>query len=216
MDSLIDLILEQQAILISLGVVGLVILLAVLIVLGSQFSKLTAKFKAAAELRAQKRRVEAEMRQAEAARRAAQAHVKNMARASKRILLEEAANEEAVVAAQTMDAAIDAAAMLAAAFAAPEDAQAAEQPAEGGVQGDAQAVSGDAASGTTPATTEETPQTPTAMKDLLTSVFVDEDAQERFDNLLRGFDPVDITKLEALSQQVAAQLRSALPAASGS
>jgi len=44
------------------------------------------------------------------------------------------------------------------------------------------------------------------MQDILSSVFVDEDAQARYAVLLSGLDSIDVSDLLALCQKVAGQL----------
>ncbi len=58
----------------------------------------------------------------------------------------------------------------------------------------------------TQSTTQE-PETSSAMQDLLSSVFQDDEALERFQVLLRGLDTVNINELESLCNTVANQLR---------
>lgn len=202
MSSLIELILEQQAILISLGVVGLVILLAVAIVVGVQLRKVMAKM---AVMRAQHK--------AEAARRAAAAAARKQAARARKRHADEAADEQESLAPTTL-------AGLAAFAEVPVEAAPTTEATPDAPSPDAAApaVTVLPATATTSAdtATPEESQTTDAMKDLLSSVFFDEGAQERFENLLRGYEAIDIDTLAQFSQQVANQLRNVLPAASGS
>jgi ABC-type microcin C transport system permease subunit YejB len=204
MSSLIELILEQQAILISLSVIGLVILLAVAIVVGVQVRKVMAKM---AVIRAQ-RKAEAERRKVEAAAR------KEAARARKRRAEETPDTEE--VLSPTIVAGLATFAEVP-----PETAPEEETTPENSAASPTAPTSAPAAvatdpAATTTASTEEASSSDDAMKDLLSSVFFDEGAQERFDNLLRGREPIDIGNLTQLSQKVATALKNAIPAASGS
>jgi hypothetical protein len=55
------------------------------------------------------------------------------------------------------------------------------------------------------------PEVSSEMKDILSSVFGDDEASERQAALLQGMDNVDITHLLTLTQQVAAQLQGNKP-----
>jgi ABC-type microcin C transport system permease subunit YejB len=204
MSSLIELILEQQAILISLSIIGLLILHAVVIVVGVQVRKVMAKM---AVIRAQ-RKADAERRKAEAAAR------KTAARARKQRAKETLDTEEALSPTTVAGLATFAEVPL---ETAPEEEATPQNPAAS----PAAPTSAPAAATPDPAaittvSTEQASSDDDAMKDLLSSVFFDEGAQERFDNLLRGREPIDIGNLAQLSQQVATALKNAMPAASGS
>jgi cytoskeletal protein RodZ len=196
MSSLIELILEQQAILISLGVVGLVILLAVAVVVGVQLRKVMAKMAVA----------QAQRKEAAARRAAEAAERKRGNRSSKRHDNESPEGEEA-------PSPIAIAGLTAFAEVPVETMPVAEATVESAPVG-AAAPSTVPPADANPATPEaEAAETTDAMKDLLTSVFFDEGSQERFDNLLRGSEPIEIDALAQFSQQIAAQLNNALAAA---
>lgn len=75
----------------------------------------------------------------------------------------------------------------------------------------AQVAAADAAQ-TTTASTEQKPEVSSAMQDILSSVFADSEASERYQILLNGTEDVSATDLLALSKRVADQLRLQYPA----
>jgi hypothetical protein len=196
--SIVDLILGQKVILISFGIAVLFILFAVTMIM---LPRIKARRARLAQERAVRQAAEAEAAAERAALEEAQQAAAAVARAAGRKGGKQAGGKKSQNPGKASPAT---AAPVAYAPTAAPVAQAVKAPAA--------KPPTPAPAPPTPAATSSTEGEPSSeMKDILSSVFGDDENSERQAALMRGMDSIEMTHLLTLSQQVAAQLRGKQP-----